>query len=316
MADQRTNLVIAAKDDTRAAIDSVKSGLKSIKTEADGIGSAFAGLKSAIAAIGVTYAAREMINFAKSTIDAADALNDMSKRTGVSVSALAGWRLAAEQSGTGLEAIAKGLQKLSQYMATDGGKLAAIGVNAKTANEAFLQLADVLNSMPVDSPERMALATKVLGKSAGELLPLLSEGSEKLREMIKAGGDLSPGIESLAKNSDKFNDELAIMTTRMSAGAGVMVDEMLPALTRWLQIINGTRPPSEFAADLFDELLDAQQSLMKLKQQQSDGSILGLFITDDDIARKERYIQQVKDRLNKAISENDRAIAEIGRAHV
>jgi transposase-like protein len=309
MADQRTQIILSAKDETRAAIDSVKSGLNSIQASGNGIAQTFGSLKGALAGLGIGLVAREMVAFARSTIDAADALNDMSKRTGISVTALSGWRIAAEQSGTSLESIAGGLRKLSQYMTADGDKLAAIGVNAKTANEAFLQLADVLNSMPVDSPERMALATKILGKSAGDLLPLLSEGSDKLREMVKAGSDLSPGIESLAKNSDAFNDELAITNGLISAGAGAIVDEMLPALTKWLQIINGTRPPSEFAADLFDEVLDATQKLNELKAQQAEGGILGMFVTDNDIAIRERYIEQTKARLNKAIAENDRAIA-------
>jgi hypothetical protein len=54
-----------------------------------------------------------LVSFAKATIDEADALNDLSKRTGASVRDLASLKLAAEQNGTSLDDLAKSMGKLN-----------------------------------------------------------------------------------------------------------------------------------------------------------------------------------------------------------
>ena len=69
--------------------------------------------KTALGAIGATLSVSALAMLTKSAIDFADGVNDMSQRIGVSVRSLAGWQLAAEQSGTTTEALAKGIKGLS-----------------------------------------------------------------------------------------------------------------------------------------------------------------------------------------------------------
>ena len=64
-----------------------------------------ANISKSFAALGVGLSVAGIVAFTKSNIDAADALNDMSIRLGVSVKDLASFKLAADQSGTSLERV-------------------------------------------------------------------------------------------------------------------------------------------------------------------------------------------------------------------
>jgi ABC-type multidrug transport system fused ATPase/permease subunit len=113
--------------------------------------SAAAGLKTAFGALASTLSVGVLASFAKSGIDAADALNDMSQRLGVSVKDLASFKLAAEQSGTSLDSVGTGIARLSKSIgeAENGNKklaetLARLGITARDPKEAFFQLADAV----------------------------------------------------------------------------------------------------------------------------------------------------------------------------
>ena len=74
-----------------------------------GLGGAFSRLIPLLSVGGI-------VAMAKNTIDAADALDDMSQRTGVSVEMLARFKKAAALSGTSIEAVEKGLTRLARAM--------------------------------------------------------------------------------------------------------------------------------------------------------------------------------------------------------
>jgi hypothetical protein len=179
-----------------------------------------------------------IIGFVKSAIDGAEALDDMSKRLGVSVENLAGLKLVAETSGTSLEGLAGGLQKLSKSLgeAATGNKelgalTEALGIKGLSANEAFVKLAGILPNI-ADANERNAIAAKLFGKSYADLLPALSEGEEGLRKLIERGRELSPITDDMSKQAKKFKDQLAEMQM-MSSYAGIaLAKDLLPSLNQ------------------------------------------------------------------------------------
>ena len=112
MANNTIAVQITASDKTQAAFASAKRGMDAIVAQSGRFNAAFAafgrgfGLSMAGAAAGV-------VAFTKTTIDAADNLNDLAKKSGASVEALASLKLISEQSGTSIEAVGKGMNKLS-----------------------------------------------------------------------------------------------------------------------------------------------------------------------------------------------------------
>jgi hypothetical protein len=218
---QKTSIEISATDKTGAAFNSIKTSIT--------------GLTAQFGALSGLLGAGAFVAMTKRIIDQADSMNDLSKRTGIAVEQLGAWRLATEQSGTSMEALTAALGKGSKFIVQNGEDLRKIGINAKTSEELILQLSGVISKLPSDDPRRTALAMQVLGKSAGELIPLLSEGEEGLRGMLETGRRLNPVTESLAKNSDAFNDSMAELKLTTSALGVNFANELLPAFTQIVQ---------------------------------------------------------------------------------
>lgn len=215
-------IVISARDETKAAFDAVKRHTEGI------VGVARA---ASAALLGVSASAAGILLLAKNAIDAADAMNDLSKQTGLSVERISAWKLATEQSGTSIESLATAMAKGSKYIVEHSDNLQKLGIHAKTSEELLLKMAGIISSLPADDPRRMALAMEVFGKSAAELLPLLSEGEEGLRKMLERGRELSPMTTELAQNADLLNDQMAEFKL-VSSGLGTsLATQMLPALT-------------------------------------------------------------------------------------
>jgi len=221
MADQ-PKIIISAVDNTRAAFSSVKTGLGQI----EGVGSTLNGVIGRLAPV---LGAATFTAFVKGGIDTLDMLGDLKDRTGVAASTLSGFQLVAAQSDTSLEALGKGLNKLSIYMAENGEAAAKLGITAKDPAEAFIQLSQLLSGIE-DIGKRNAVANKVLGKSYEELLPALLQGGDALRSQIEAGKELTGVTDENVKKAQEFNDQLDFLKTKASnAGVGIASD-LLPSL--------------------------------------------------------------------------------------
>lgn len=218
---QKTNIEITAIDKTKVAFESVRANLM--------------GLTGNLGALTGLLGVGAFVAFTKRIIDQADSMNDLSKRTGIAVEQIGAWRLATEQSGTSMDALTQALGKGAKYLVQHGDDLKKIGINAKTSEELILQLSGIISQMPADDPRRTALAMQVLGKSAGELIPLLSEGEQGLRKMLDRGRELNPITAEMAKNAADFNDNLAVMKL-LSSGLFVnLVATTLPSFNTYLK---------------------------------------------------------------------------------
>lgn len=164
-----------------------------------------------------------VVAYSNSIIDFADNLNDMSLRLGVGVKDLASFKLAAEQSSTSLDGVGAGIGELNKSigLAVGGNKkiaaaLEELGVTARDPKEAFFQLADAVERIE-DPQKRAALMSKVLKGSYEELLPLLSQGGDALRESARQSETFAEAMARLAPDADKFNDQLADLKENAAA---------------------------------------------------------------------------------------------------
>lgn len=205
---------------------------------------AAASLKTSFGALGVGLSVGAFAAFAKSGIDAADAMNDMSARLGVSVKDLASFKLAAEQSGTSLDGVGIGIAKLTKSIgeAEAGNKsmsaaLQGLGITARDPKEAFFQLADAVQRIE-DPSKRAALLSQVLGKSYGELVPLLSQGGEALRKSARESESFADAMARLAPDADKFNDNLSTLKINAAGAAGELLTKLVPGLAETASRVN------------------------------------------------------------------------------
>ncbi|MFZ4623282.1 MAG: hypothetical protein ACOYNF_03495, partial [Rhodoferax sp.] len=188
----------------------------------------------ALGALGVAFSAQQIVEHIKGIIDTADAMNDMSQRVGIAIQDLAKYELATKQSGTTMEALAKGIKGISTNLTEHGDALKKAGLSATTADGAMRQLADLFKAMP-DGLEKTALAVKMFGKSGMDLIPMLNMGSEGLKEAADKSAKYAATMVALAPQADKFNDnmaELGMLTKLASMNLAVDMVDALIAVSR------------------------------------------------------------------------------------
>lgn len=192
----------------------VSGGLK-------GLAGAAGGLSGALGSLVPLATGAGLAAMAKGAIDAADNMNDLSQKTGVSVESLSKFQQAANASGTSIEGVGGAMIKLNKGLAAGTGPAAdalkALGLSAtdasgklKTTDQVMLEVADKFKAMP-DGAGKTALALQLFGKAGADMIPLLNGGS-------KAITDLSATMTgAFAKGADSLNDKLAALQGKLLA---------------------------------------------------------------------------------------------------
>lgn len=234
MQNNSAQIVITARDDASKSISSVSASLGDMSKAAGFLAPNLAAVAGALTAGG-------FLAWTRSVIDAADNINDLSQRVGISVYQLAGWSLAAEQSGTSIESVAKGVKALSGYIAENGDKLRGMGVDTSNANQALIDLADGVSALP-DGIEKTAIVTKLLGKAGMELIPMLNLGSAGLQELFEKSDQYGKRLAELAPEADKLNDQLAELSLSAKAAGINVVSPLTKAVNELVEnFIRGRR---------------------------------------------------------------------------
>ncbi len=185
------------------------------------------GASVAVAGLAVGFGAM----VAKS-IDMADSMNDLSLRLGISTERLSILSLYAEQSGTDIDALASAMGKLGVKVASGDKDLKSYGVTAGTADEALFQLADKIAATE-DPMMRLKIATDAFGKSGQQMLPMLVQGGDALREM----GASAPIVSTeMAKMADEFNDKMAELKGSFTSAGLSMAEAFMPTLQKMLDL--------------------------------------------------------------------------------
>ena len=191
---------------------------------------------AAVAALGVGFA-----SMIKKSIDFADGMNDLSLRLGISTERLSVLSLYAQQSGTDIESLATAMGKLGVKISEGDKNLKRWGITAGTADEALFQLADRIAGTE-DPMLRLKIATDAFGESGQQMLPLLVQGGDALREMA---GNAPIVSAEMAKMADDFNDRMEELKGAWSSFGLSMAETILPALTDILtkttEIVNKTK---------------------------------------------------------------------------
>ena len=163
---------------------------------------------------------------------AGDAVDKMAARVGLSAETLQEWSFAAKHAGASPEALENGLKDLSKHMAeiasgSDTTSSAAtlfktLGIAVKDAGgkirpvaEVFEEFADAIKRNE-DPALRTRMAMAALGEGGRSLIPMMSAGSEGLRDMSKQARDLglvmsSEDVTAAANLTDHLDDMRAVI---------------------------------------------------------------------------------------------------------
>lgn len=225
--------------------DSLDRVGKDAERTAKRIDGAFSGLKTAAAGVGFGLVVRELTQFVKAGIDAADEIGKMAQKVGLSVESLSALKYAAELSDVSMESLATSMKKLSVNMVemqAGGGESAAafkaLGISVesskgvlKTSEQVLFEIADKFEAMR-DGAGKSALAVKLFGRAGVEMIPLLNGGAKGLRDSADEAKRFGIIISTeAAKAAEKFNDDMKRLAQTSEALKISLAGGLLPALT-------------------------------------------------------------------------------------
>ena len=254
MTQDRAQLLITAVDQTRSAFDSIRGNLVKLGDESSRVRGLLAGL-------GVSLSVAGFAAIIKNAIDAADQLNKLSQKIGISVEALSTLRFAAQLSDVSLETLQKGIKGLSQNITEantgigDGAQVfEALGISVRNADGSMksteavlLQVADVFATLE-DGAVKTALAVKLFGKSGMDMIPFLNQGAAGITQLTAEAERLGLKLTTeTARSAEAFNDNLTALKASSSSLGIALARDFLPELTN---ITNAMREAANEAGTL------------------------------------------------------------------
>lgn len=247
---EKTQIIITAKDETRAAFQSVQSGLAGLEKSAIGLGPIFAGLGAALSVGAFTQTITNTIKFAA-------ALDDMAEKTGASVENLSALAGVAKVGGHDIGMVESSLVKLAKAIQGTGEEskpaaaaLEAIGLSAEKLRsldtaEAMLQVAKALDQFR-DGSGKTAAAVALLGKSGADALPFLKDLAEQSELVGRVQTEQSAQAEQYEKNLNK-------LAASFGAAGKAAAYELLPFLEKLTSEMVAARDNSASFASVFGE---------------------------------------------------------------
>lgn len=215
------------------AVGGVGSALGKVGGEALALGGKLLGIGAA-AGFGFYHIVR-------GAVDAGDKLNELAKRTGLSVDEFAQLRFAAAQSDLGEEDFTGGIDKfnvaLGQLKATGKGPLKEFGAafvaqlkGAKGTAEAFDLMVAAAGKLK-GSPEKLAAFGKVgFGKGGKQFGQFLAQGPEAIAAYKKKFLDLAGSQKKFAEESDKLDNALREVEIALMGTANAAIAELMPSI--------------------------------------------------------------------------------------
>lgn len=263
-------IIMSAQDKTAGAIASARRGLSSLADDARALDASVLGLGAGMGTLAGALAGVFSVASIKGAIDAADQLDDLAEKTGISVQQLGALRYAGEVTGTSTEALAGGIRKLTQNMAAAAGgskeqaaAFQAMGVRVtdstgklRASDEVLGDLADRFALMP-DGPEKAAMAMEVFGKSGQDMIPLLNKGSAGIAQLRAEAQRLGVVMDGdVAKQAADFNDNIKRLQLSGQGFATTVAGEMLPTLNTLASAMLATRDGSNSTASMLGKAAD------------------------------------------------------------
>jgi hypothetical protein len=205
-------------DDSR-----VVTGVKRTASSMEGVEragrAAMGGLTRQVGALAGALAGLASINALKQTLDQMDRMAKIASRLDAPVESIQRLAFVADQNGASVEQLAGGLTRLTRQLGLTGSEgdkardaLARLGIDAGRfagmgLEDQVYKLADALKDSGGDG-EAFAATLDLIGLRGAELVPMLRQGGDALREL---GGKVKVLTEDQVKKIEAFNDAWAMV---------------------------------------------------------------------------------------------------------
>lgn len=242
--------ILIKSDEAEKSIQKTESkALKVASTLGNGIKTA-AKWGAAIAA-GAAAAGGALIGLTSKAADAADEVDKMSQKIGLSKEGFQEWRYAMGQSGVDIGVMQNGMKTLTNLMdsAKNGSSSAkdafsTLGLSiydtsgALKSQESMMKETIMALANMQDSTERAKLATQLFGRAGSELEPLLNSGADGIQELMDRAHELGlvmsdEAVDAGVKLGDTMQDvkdSFCMVATQI----GVQVMPVIQGLLDWV----------------------------------------------------------------------------------
>ena len=202
--------------------------------------------KVAAGGLGAAFSVAGLASLVKGSIDAADKLNDLAAKTGISTEELSTLSYAVQQSGSDLATLETGLTQLAKSMSlasSVGGKDAeafdALGVSIKDlrtgelrpTQEVFYSVANAMQKFKDDAGKTTAAMT-LLGSASGPgLIPFLNQGEKAIKALQERARELGLELSTrTAQAAGTFKDTVDEVSAVVAGNFTGSLVSLLPVL--------------------------------------------------------------------------------------
>lgn len=175
----------------------------------------------------------------RSVIDEMDEMHKTASRIGVDTEQLAGLKLAFDLGGASAQDMQMSMQYLARDIQGNNKAFSDLGISItdangriKTSRELLGEVADAFAKMP-DGANKTAIAMQLFGRSGSNIIPVLNGGSEAFDEIDARARAFGITLDQeTAEKAEHFNDQLTLLSAKVSGVKQQFVIGLLPALGR------------------------------------------------------------------------------------
>lgn len=267
MATQIGSLIIDMAADVaslRRDLDQAKAAVGNASTSmvsaAKAVGRAFAGL-----GVGVG-----LLRMTDSTIDLADALDELSQKSGFAVEELSRLRAVPDLAGIAIDDLGRGLKDFNKSLVEAGDTTSkaaqifrALGVDLSGGpQESLLGTAEAFSKLE-DASLRSVAASELFGKTGQTFIPALLGGRKAFEDAAREADRFGSVISTdMGKKAGEFNDNLTRLKNSTSALGIAIANPLLPYLTRMTERLLTLRSGGDAARKALDDMTESAPRLI------------------------------------------------------
>jgi phage-related protein len=243
--------------DAEKDASSFGSKLKSTLGTVGKVGGAIVGTVGAVAA-GTT---KKLLDSSSQVAEMADHIDKQSQKIGISAKAYQEWDFILTHNGASVDSLQTSMKTLSTQAEKNADEFAALGISQEElatlgTEELFERVVKGLQGME-QGTERTAIASKLLGRGATELAPVLNSTADDIEDMRKQAHDLGKVLSDEAvKSGAAYEDSLYNLQTAMGGIKNQMASNLLPSLVTVMDGLTGIFAGDDSAIEKVSEGLE------------------------------------------------------------
>lgn len=204
-----------------------------------------------------------------SASNAGDRVDKLSQKMNLSRKEFQEWDYITKQSGTSMEALSMSMKTLAVQAEADGKAFEKLGISVKDANGNIKDQGTLFNQTLAalfqyeNATERLAVASKLFGRGAQELAPILNSGAKSIEELSQRAHELGLVLSDEAIDASvEFNDTLDDLIGSIRTSFFGAIQRVLPQLNEVVKgFIDATKEGGKLR-DAFNKMADGAVKLV------------------------------------------------------